>query len=347
MAAIEVDGSRHQVLEETPLINVLQSQGYIISRFPEDPGLFMPCRTGGCWACAVEANGRLRPACVLTVRDGMTIRTNPSDLVPRRLVGGFMRHGVGGVGTPWRLKGRYIEAACFTAGCNFLCPQCQNWSFSFSCQGQPLSPEEAARIMTSAGKRYGVERLAISGGECTLNQRWLLEYLGHLRRLNPGARLHVDTNGSLLTPGYLNRLLEAGMTDIGIDLKALRLPTFMHITGLGEEDLAERYLTTAWRAVEYLIKEQIPVFLGIGIPYNRDLLGLSEIEEMGRRILALDPEAQVCVLDYRPAYQRLHLIRPTFEEMRRISELLRGLGLQTVVCQTERGRIGPEGSLLL
>lgn len=200
-------------------------------------------------------------------------------------------------------------------------------------------------MMTSTGKRYGVERLAISGGECTLNQRWLLEYLGHLRRLNPRARLHVDTNGSLLTHGYLDRLVEAGMTDIGIDLKAIRLPTFMHITGLGEEDLAERYLTTAWRAAEYLIKEEIPVFLGIGIPYNKDLLGLAEIEEMGRRILALDSEVQVCVLDYRPAYQRLHLVRPTFEEMRRIGELLRGLGLKSVICQTERGRIGPEGNL--
>jgi pyruvate formate lyase activating enzyme len=276
----------------------------------------------------------------------MTIRTDPSDLVPKRLVGGFMGHGAGGVGTPWNLKGRYIEAACFTAGCNFLCPQCQNWVFSFSCHGQPLTPEEAARMMTSAGKRHGVERLAISGGECTLNRRWLLQYLEHLRRLNPGSRLHVDTNGSLLTSGYLDRLVEAGMTDIGIDLKGLRLPTFMHITGLVEEDLAERYLTTAWRAAEYLINEQIPVFLGMGIPYNRDLLGLAEMEEMGRRILALDPKMQVWVLDYRPAYQRLHLVRPTFEEMRQVHEVLRGLGLKSVVCQTERGRIGPEGSLL-
>jgi pyruvate formate lyase activating enzyme len=346
MAAIEVDGTRLEVPEGMPLIDALASQGYSISRFPGDPGLFMPCRTGGCWACAVEADGRLRPACVLTVREGMTIRTNPSELVPRRLVGGFMGHGVGGVGTPWQLKGRYIEAACFTAGCNFSCPQCQNWSFSFSCLGQPLSPEEAAKTMTSAGKRYGVKRLAISGGECTLNQRWLLLYLEHLRSLNPGARLHVDTNGSLLLPGYLDRLVEAGMTDIGIDLKGIRLPTFMHITGLGEEDLALRYLTTAWRAVEHLIREQIPVFLGIGIPYNRDLIGLQEIEEMGRRILALDPEVQVCVLDYRPAYQRLHLVRPSFGEMSRVSEMLRGLGLQTVLCQTVRGRIGPEGSLL-
>jgi hypothetical protein len=55
---------------------------------------------------------------------------------------------------------------------------------------------------------------------------------------------------------------------------------------------------------------------------------------------------QVCVLDYRPAYQRLHLVRPTFEEMRRVRELLRGLELKSVVCQTGRGRIGPEGSLL-
>jgi pyruvate formate lyase activating enzyme len=214
MAVIEVDGSRLEVAEGTSLMSALASLGYSFSRFPEDPGLFMPCRMGGCWACAVEADGRLRPACILMVRDGMTLRTNPSDMVPRRPVGGFMGHGAGGVGTPWGMSGRYIEAACFTAGCNLLCPQCQNWSFSFCGLGQPLTPEEAAGMMTSAGKRYGVDRLAISGGECTLNQRWLLEYLEHLRRLNPGARLHVDTNGSILVPGYLDRLVEAGMTDI-------------------------------------------------------------------------------------------------------------------------------------
>ncbi|MCE8425493.1 MAG: hypothetical protein J5U17_06915, partial [Candidatus Methanoperedens sp.] len=44
------------------------------------------------------------------------------------------------------------------------------------------------------------------------------------------ARFHVDTNGSILTPDYLDELVEAVMTDIGIDLKSLELDTFSHIT---------------------------------------------------------------------------------------------------------------------
>ena len=41
------------------------------------------------------------------------------------------------------------------------------------------------------------------------------------------------------------------------------------------------------------------VFLGIGIPYNKGLIGLEEIAEMGGRIAEIDPWMQVCTLDYR------------------------------------------------
>ena len=136
--------------------------------------------------------------------------------------------------------------------------------------------------------------MAVSGGECTLNRRWLLQFLSHLRNLNPGAHLHVDTNGSILTDDYLDDLVEAGMTDIGIDLKALRISTFKEITGLLDEALASRYLETAWKAVEYLHCNHPQVFLGIGIPYNKDLICLEEITEMGRRIAEIDTWLQVC-----------------------------------------------------
>ncbi|MCJ7444875.1 MAG: radical SAM protein [Methanotrichaceae archaeon] len=99
--------------------------------------------------------------------------------------------------------------------------------------------------MTSNRAIYEVDRLAISGGECTLNRPWLVQYLRHLKDKNPGARLHVDTNGSILTSDYLNELVDSGMTDIGIDLKALRLQTFLDITGLEDKNLAERCLQTA------------------------------------------------------------------------------------------------------
>lgn len=344
---IELDGKAVEVPEEGTVDKALQSLGYPISKFPGDPGLFMPCQTGGCWSCALNIDGRLAPACITTVHGEMRIKTDSESLTPRRLAGGFMAHRVGGVGTPWWLaKDGYLEAACFAAGCNFLCPQCQNWQFSFLCSGDPLTPEEAARKMTATRRRYGVDRMAISGGECTLNRRWLVQYLGHLKEMNPDASLHVDTNGSILTRDYLDELVWAGMTDIGIDLKALRLDTFMEITGLEDKVLANRYLMTAWDAVKHLIDNCSQVFLGVGIPYNSRLISLEEVGEMGRRIAGIDPLMQVCVLDYRPEFQRLDIARPAFEEMVQVHEILRATGLKSVICQTAKGRIGPSGELL-
>src|SRR3989339_919715 len=97
--------------------------------------------------------------------------------------------------------------------------------------------------------------MAISGGECTLNRLWLLQYVRELKRLNPdpNARIHIDTNGSILTKDYIDELVEAGMTDIDPDLKGYYPETFMRITAIEDKGLVERYLNTAWDAVRYLI----------------------------------------------------------------------------------------------
>jgi pyruvate formate lyase activating enzyme len=346
MISIEMDGISVEVPDGYSIKEVLESLGFRITMIPSKEELFMPCQTGGCWTRAVDVDGELKPACVSTVNQGMRIKTNPSNLTPRRIVGGFMGHHVGGVGTPWWLKGDYIEVACFTAGCNFCCPQCQNWRFSYMSNGDPLPPEEAAKKMTATRSLCGVDRIAVSGGECTLNRPWLVQYLGHLKSLNPDAHLHVDTNGSILTGDYLDDLVEAGMTDIGIDLKALRVSTFQEITGIVDEALACRYMETAWEAVEYLHENHAKVFLGIGIPYNKDLINLEEIGEMGQRIAEIDPWLQVCALDYRPEFKRQDLPRPSYWEMFQIYGILRDSGLESVICQTARGRIGPTGKLL-
>jgi pyruvate formate lyase activating enzyme len=346
MTLIEVDGKTHEFSEGITVKHALESIGHRITRFPDQGGIFMPCQTGGCWSCAMEIDGQLRPACITPIKEKSRIRTEVGDLAPRRLVGGFMPHGVGGVGTPWWLKGQYIEVACFAAGCNFRCPQCQNWSFTYMNRGDPQTPEDSARLMTAARRIYKVDRMAISGGECTLNRRWLVQYLRALKRINPGARLHVDTNGSILTKDYLDELVDAGMTDIGIDLKALRPETFMQITGLEDEALATKYMKCAWQAVNYLVQNHEKVFVGIGIPYNRDLISMAEIEEMGQRISKIDQWVQVCALDYRPEFLRMDIPLPTFDEMQRVHDVLKSTGLESVLCQTRRGRIGPNGAIM-
>jgi pyruvate formate lyase activating enzyme len=199
--------------------------------------------------------------------------------------------------------------------------------------------------MSDARRTYRVDRMAISGGECTLNRKWLVEYLRELKKKNTDekARFHVDTNGSILTPDYLDELVEAGMTDIGIDLKSLEFNTFSHITGVYNRELARKYLETAWNVVKYLV-DNYPekVFLGVGIPYNRDLISIEEIQKMGDKIRSINENVQVCVLDYRPAFRRSYIQRPEYEEMVNVWRILSGIGLKTVISQTARGHIGPE-----
>lgn len=345
---IFVDGDPYRVSAPATLKSAMEEAGFHLAEMPQAGGLTAPCRTGGCWACALIVDGEMRPACLTPVREGMCVESAVRSSPPRRVVSGITGHAVGGVGTPWYLKGKvYLEAACFVAGCNFRCPQCQNWQVTYLSRRAPLTPEEAARLVTEARKAYGVDRLAISGGEATLNRRWLVEYLRRLREYNPDSavRLHVDTNGSTLTAEYIDELVAAGMTDIGIDLKALRLPTFMRLTGLDDPTLAEECLKTAWQAVRYLLVAHPNIFVGIGIPYNGELISLAEIAEMGEAILRLDPAVQVCVLDYRPEFRRRDLTRPAVAEMSKVHHLLREVGLKTVICQIPGGHIAPDGRL--
>ena len=345
---IEVDGNSYEIPAGITVKQALKSLGFQITEFPGE-GLFMPCRTGGCWSCALKIDGELKTACLSAVRNGMKIKTSRENFTPQRLVSWFSAHPAGGAGTPWRLKANKekvdIEVVCFTSGCNFRCPQCQNWAVTFQSKGKALTPEEAAKQLTETRKTYGVDRMAISGGECTLNRRWLVGFLREIRRLNPDAHLNVDTNGSILTEDYIDELVEAGMTDIGIDLKALRTQTFIHITGLNDELLAEKYKETAWNAVEYLLKQYSQVFLGIGIPYNPELIELAEIEEMGWRISGLSPEVQVCAMDYRAEFRRTELLSPSYAEMIQVHKTLKNTGLKTVICQSRRGYIGLDGKL--
>lgn len=346
---IEVDGMFAQVPEQISVKDALIGLGYQINALPsESPGgIFAPCDVGGCWSCAMEINGIVKPACRTEVKNGMKIRVEPpKEYIPRRIVEGFLGHPVGGVGTPWRVKGdgtSLVEAACFATGCNFRCPQCQNWILTYKGSGDPLTPGKAAEKLTSTRRELGVNRLLISGGECTLNRPWLVQFIKELRVLNPDkdAHFHVDTNGSLLTHDYIDELVDAGMTDIGIDLKALETSTFMLITGLKDRELAEKYKEIAWEAVYYLAHNYSDkVFVGVGIPYNRALNSITEITHIAARICEIDPFIQVTALNYGPAF-RSHITRPEDKEMEAVRTILKGTGLKVVLSQTTQGYVGP------
>lgn len=344
---VTVDGAECELIGEVTVKEALETLGYRFSRFPEKDTIFSPCLTGGCYSCSIMVNGELRAACHTKIREGDVIVTSVEGKQPLRIVEGFTPHQMGGVGTPYWLKkkGGYIEVAAFTAGCNLRCPSCQNYHVTYNSSLPPMTPSEAAKKLSVMRRRYGVERMAISGGEPTLNHNWLVSFFKELRRLNPDerARLHLDTNATVLTKERIDELVEAGMTDIGPDLKALRLETFQLITGVEDKELAKRYLNTSWEAVKYIADEYYPekLFMGVGIPYNKFFHPtMDEVVEMGEKIASINPEIQVCVLDYRPEF-RSNIIQPTPYEMMEVREALLGRGLKRVMVQTSLGHIGP------
>lgn len=331
--------------------NALQTSGIKLSKFPDFKGkkknqIFMPCDCGGCWTCLILVNNKYVPACATPLKDGMKIETKiEEEKYPVvRVISGFGAHTVGGVGTPYWLKDKKgpIEVVGFTHGCNLRCPQCQNFPMAFTAGGHLLDADETSKILLGLKEVHEVDRVVISGGESTLNRKWLVEVIKSIKSQDKDVYVHIDTNGTILTLDYIDELVGAGMTDVGIDLKSLNVSTYMEITGIDNEELAEKYLKTSWDAVEYIIKNYLDkIFLGIGIPYNAALISKEEIEEMGKRIFNLKSDVQVCVLDYRPEFRRKDLIKPSVNEMIEIKEILNNTGLETVLVQTSEGYFGP------
>jgi len=342
---ITVDGVEYAVPEGFSVKEALEAIGIKFVE-PGSKGLTAPCGLGGCWACAVLIDGGLERACITPVKYGMRVELDVEGVEPLRIVHGPQPHRVGGKATPWwEVDGvRYVEAAIWLAGCNLRCPQCQNYHVTYDNSSRPMTPLEAARRLTVCRKVYGTSGLAVSGGEPTLNRRWLIEFFRCLRNMNPGARLHLDSNGTILTRSYVDELVEAGCNNIGIEPKAIRLETYMGITGIRDEELAKRYLENSWNILEYVVSSYSDrVYVGAGFAYNPAWMSLEEVAEIGDRIASIDPRLQVTVLDYFPIFRRRDIRRPTVSMMLEVKRVLEERGLRTVIVQTSVGHFGPGG----
>lgn len=343
---IVVNKNTFEVPENVTIKRALEFIGYRFGVYPNEGDIQAPCNLGGCYTCSILVNGEIVRSCITGVSDGMKIETDTSSIVPTRIVHGPEPHTVGGKATPWTEKreGRYVEVAIWVAGCNLRCPQCQNYRVTYDNVTKPVSPMEAAYKLTVYRRRYGVKGLAVSGGEPTLNRRWLIEYFRELKKLNPDgkARLHLDSNGTLLTPSYIDELVEAGCNNIGVEPKGNNVETFKKITGIFDHELAERYLKTSWNAVKYLVDKYLDrVYVGVGIPYNSDFMSLNELYEISDKIASINNSIQVCVLDYFPTFKKKGIKRPPYNEMVKVKNILNGCGLKNVIVQTEVGYIGP------
>ena len=340
---IYVDDIAYEVPSRTTVKEALEVIGITFNP-PGSKGLTAPCGLGGCWACAVLIDGRLERSCITPVREGMRINLDVEETTPLRIVHGPQPHRVGGKATPWwEVDGvSYVESAIWTAGCNLRCPQCQNYHVTYDNSSKPMTPLEAAQKLTECRLIYNTPGLAVSGGEPTLNRRWLIQFFKKLRELNPGSRLHLDSNGTILTEDYVDELVEVGCDNIGVEPKAGRLETYMKITGITDEERARKFFENSWRILEYIVSNYSEkVYVGAGFAYNSAWMSLEEVAEIGDRIMSIDPELQVTVLDYFPTFRRRSIKRPTPREMLKVKKTLEERGLKTVIIQTSIGHIGP------
>jgi len=227
----------------------------------------------------------------------------------------------------------HANMSVFTHGCNYACGFCHNWDLTFSSADRPIPAAQAVELTRRLTARSGNRWTGISGGEPTLNRRWLVEYVGGLKASCPGVRIQVDTNASLLTPDYIDELWEAGMTDISPDLKGLGLATFQRITGISDQALAARHQDASWAAVEYALSRYAGrLHMAVGIPYHPSLITAEEIRRMGERLAAMQPDLDVNLIVYRPAFRMRHAPAAADEGIDLAVELLESTGV-TVWCQ--------------
>jgi len=344
LVMVYIDGIEFKVPRNVTVAKALELIG--ISFNPVGSGgVSLACRTGGCWACAVVIDSTLERSCITPVRDGMRVGLDVEGFKPLRIVHGPEPHLVGGKGTPWWEVNylEYVETAVWVAGCNLRCPQCQNYHVTYDNVSTPMTPEEVGRLVIHYHRRYRTKGIAISGGEPTINRRWLVEFFRYVSsRVESRVRKHLDSNGTVLTRDYIDELVDVGCNNIGVEPKCVRVETYMRVTGIDDRGLAMKYLQTAWEAVKYIYDNyRDRVYLGVGLIYNKDLITLDEVAEAGDKIYSIDPTIQVTVLDYFPTFRRRWLRRPTVNEMLEVKKVLEDRGLKTVIVQTEVGHIGP------
>jgi pyruvate formate lyase activating enzyme len=293
---------------------------------PDDCRTQALCGTGGCWSCSVSINGVLTRSCVTPLQEGMEIVTDPDIL---------HRHAPVRVVTVMRPAPHY-HPSIFVHGCNYRCDLCHNWDLTFAARTQPGSPAETVSLLQLDPETdYWV---GISGGEPTLNRAWLLETVRQLRRAVPKSRIQLDTNASLLAPGLIDALVTAGITDISPDLKALRLDTFMKITGVASEKSAQLYLQTSWNAVRYINERyRQQLFMAVSLPCHPRIHSKAELYDSAAALAQIDPEMHVTLIEYQPAFRRRDW--PFFGEkvMEQARKIVESAGLRNVIVQGGEG----------
>ena len=100
----------------------------------------------------------------------------------------------------------------FTQLCNDKCGHCYNNSGP---HGQRMSEEECLQVVDNLPDK--VDKIILSGGEPLAERKILYSILDRLtEKYGADQRIHIQTNGDLMTPQILDTLLKKGVKSINI-----------------------------------------------------------------------------------------------------------------------------------
>ena len=217
----------------------------------------------------------------------------------------------------------------FMAGCNFKCLNCQNWTISqypdngFSQRGYE-TPENLARecieaLSSRTATTIGADRIFFSGGEPTIHLPYIEAVVEKARKIRPGTKVNVDTNG-YLTEESLERIL-AFTTSITYDLKAWTDELHRVLTGASADPVIRNARYVAQHARDKLWEYRILV-----IPKINE----EEIRPLTEFIARIDPSLPVCFLAFRPNFVLENHPGATRRLMERCLDVAKQSGLTNV-----------------
>ncbi|HNU34964.1 MAG TPA: radical SAM protein [Methanomassiliicoccales archaeon] len=146
------------------------------------------------------------------------------------------------------------------SGCNLRCRGC--FSIAREEVGEPMTvPQLVALVETSAQERFGKgpEEVVLTGGEPALDREYLLRLMWALRKVS--REVVLQSNATLLEPGFLEELLATGVDRIIVDLKALDDEKHVWYTGTSNRDLLNNLAYAAPRVPMVVNTLLIPGFV--------------------------------------------------------------------------------------
>jgi pyruvate formate lyase activating enzyme len=229
----------------------------------------------------------------------------------------------------------------FTAGCNYKCLNCQNWTIAQIpdngyTTGEFISAGALARhcvdrLESPAAKMMGADRIFFSGGEPTIHLPYIEQVVVEARKLSPDLKINFDTNG-YLTSESLTKVLGFA-TSITYDIKAYNDDVHLALTGASSGPVLRNAETIGRHAKDKLWEYRILV-----IPKINE----QEIAPLCRFIAGIDLHLPVCFLAFRPNYALEYHAGATVELMDRCVEIARSHGLSHAYWAGQTGIPGSE-----